>query len=126
VVAVWLGFVVYKLHGLMGPKAAEFFDDRAKGVLETMSSGKNAEMDDLQAQLDAAKAVPAQLEGIKDMFEISRDLNDMSRELAYRQGVHAVQAAAVQELDNFMKVENDVVRLVFVPPLFPSSPTINQ
>eukprot|EP00035_Acanthoeca_spectabilis_P019853 m.429943 g.429943 ORF g.429943 m.429943 type:complete len:216 (+) comp17094_c0_seq1:112-759(+) len=108
VVAAWLGFVVYKLHQKVGPAAAEFFDDRASGMLETMSAGKTAEVEDLNAQLAEAKAVPAQLEGIKDMFEISRELNDMSRELAYRQEVHAVRAAAVSELDNFLKVENEV------------------
>jgi hypothetical protein len=105
-----LGFVVYKLYQKAGPMAAEFFDDRAKGVLDNMMVGKNAQVADLQAQLAEAKAVPGQLEGIKDVFAISRELNDMSRELEYRMEVQSTRSAAINELDNMIKVENEVVR----------------
>jgi len=108
VVALCLGTVVYQLWKKAGPTFAAMFDDRAKTVLDNLSVGKNAQIEDLNAQLLAEKAVPAQLEGIKDMFEISRELNDMTRELSYRQELHATRAAAVQELDNFLKVETEV------------------
>jgi hypothetical protein len=79
-------------------------------VLDNMMVGKNAQVADLQAQLAEAKAVPGQLEGIKDVFAISRELNDMSRELEYRMEVQSTRSAAINELDNMIKVENEVVR----------------
>lgn len=74
-----LGLMTYILYKKAGPAIAESLDAPGKSVLENMSVGKNAKIESLTAQLAQEKAVPAQLEGLKDLFEVSRELNAMSR-----------------------------------------------
>eukprot|EP00041_Stephanoeca_diplocostata_P001196 m.19069 g.19069 ORF g.19069 m.19069 type:complete len:216 (-) comp11702_c0_seq1:168-815(-) len=103
-----LGLMTYVLYKKAGPVIAESLDAPGKAVLENMSVGKNAKIEALTAQLEEEKMVPAKLAGLKDLFEVSRELNAMTRELEYRQTKHATAAAALSELNLVVKIENDV------------------
>ena len=54
------------------------------------------------------KATPDQLAAVGELFDISRELDVMNREIAFRQGKHDTAAAALKELTDFVKIETEV------------------
>ena len=54
------------------------------------------------------KATPDQLAAVGELFDISRELDVMNREITFRQAKHDTAAAALKELTDFVKIESEV------------------
>merc|ERR1719313_1457086 len=85
VVAFCMGTMTYFLYKKAGPSIAASLDDRSNEILDRLSVSKHAREADLSAQIAKTAAVPSELSGVTNIFDVHREILKMHQELEVRE-----------------------------------------
>lgn len=108
VVVVAMGIMTKVIYDKAGGAIGEALDSKSDAIKSSMEEGKIAQIAAAEAELEHYKSIPKSLSGVSEIFEITKELNAMNNELAFRQMKHDTRAAAVKELEDFVKIESEV------------------
>ena len=108
VVAFCMGTMTYFLYKKAGPGIAESLDERSQEILDRLSVSKNAREANLNEQIADAAAVPAQLGGVANLFDVQRDILKFQQELQVREAKAEIAEQARKHLHNLENAQNEV------------------
>ncbi|KAM7452610.1 ATP synthase F(0) complex subunit B1 [Porites harrisoni] len=105
VLAGVMGATLYVLARKISQPVREFLDGRSQGILDMFNEGRNAEIGELEKQIEEVKKVEYMLTARKDIVEVMRENNAMSLELNYRNKLHEVVREVKKRLDYQAEIE---------------------
>jgi F-type H+-transporting ATPase subunit b len=89
-----------------GPSIGAFLEKEQQGVLDTLNSGKVAEIEANKEGIQAEKTAQFQAEGMKMLFDVKRENVALQIEAAYRQRIMDVYSEVKKRLDYQVEKQN--------------------
>eukprot|EP01147_Barroeca_monosierra_P004555 gene4555-6757_t len=108
VVVASVGAVTYGIMKKAGKDIADMLDDRAKGILDSVSAGRRAQIQAIEKQIEEQKALKQSMEGVPDFFDAVREYEALRRELSFRQEQYNAYQSTIDKLDNMVAIESSV------------------
>eukprot|EP00730_Choanoeca_flexa_P003460 TRINITY_DN11416_c4_g4_i5.p1 TRINITY_DN11416_c4_g4~~TRINITY_DN11416_c4_g4_i5.p1 ORF type:complete len:222 (+),score=89.58 TRINITY_DN11416_c4_g4_i5:52-717(+) len=108
VVVASVAAVTYGLMKYAGKDIAATLDERAQNIQTGLEQGRKARIAAIEAEIEEQQALKASVDNIGEIFDINRELNDMTRELTYRQQLHAVRNEAEDHLTQMYNLESSL------------------
>jgi len=105
VVIASLGIVTYALIKKVGGDVAASLDERAKTIQDNLSAGRVARIQHLETEIAEQESIKNMMPALGEIFNINRELNNASRELAYRSEKHEAREAAIKQLNEIVQIE---------------------
>eukprot|EP00043_Microstomoeca_roanoka_P005102 m.53588 g.53588 ORF g.53588 m.53588 type:complete len:220 (-) comp12811_c0_seq1:1338-1997(-) len=108
IVVASVGAVTYGIISKAGKDIGAMLDERAQGILDSISAGRKAQIAALEKQIEQQKKLKTSMEGVPDFFDAVREYEAMRRELAFREEQYAAYQNTLGQLENMISIESSV------------------
>jgi len=102
----FLAGATYAIVKNAGPSVVEALDNRAKGIHDTMSAGKNMQIEAFETAIAEEKEAAASLAVAGEIFDMKRELAAIEVEAEYRRRIKMVHSEVKKRLDYQVELEN--------------------